>query len=156
MADRGVDVKITGMEEILKKLKKLPVELRNNLLSGAIRAGAKLVADEARARVPKDSEHLKKSILVRKRRSKNKTILHFTVAPVSKVMWKFQDAHGLKHYNYGNIVEEGRSSWAVENGASNMPAQPYMRPAFEKKGEEAIDATRKYLAERIDKQIAKL
>jgi HK97 gp10 family phage protein len=151
-----VDVKIEGMEALLKKLKKLPFALQNNVLSGAIRAGAKLVADDARARVAVHSEHLKKSILVRKRRSKNKTILHFTIAPVTKILHQFQDASGQKHYNYGNIVEEGRSASAVEHGASNMVAQPFMAPAFESKGTESIDATRKYMAARLDKEIKKL
>ncbi len=150
-----VDVKVNGMEELLKSLKKLPGNLQKNVLSGAIRAGAKLIADEARQNVPKDSEHLKKSILVRKRRSKNKDVLYFTVAPVTSVIHQFQDISGEKHYNYGNIVEEGRSAFSIEHGSSKMPAQPYMRPAFESKGKEAINATRKYMEKRLPKEIEK-
>ena len=142
-----VEVKVLGMEEIVKKLKKLEPKLRNSILSGAIRAGAKLVADEARLNVPVESAHLKKSILVRKRRSKDKTILHFTVAPVTKIMHQFQDANGEKHYNYGNIIEMGNSTHV---------AQPYMRPAFENKGEESINETRKYMEKRFSKMVGEL
>jgi len=151
------DLKIEGMEELLKKFKKLPKKLQNSILTGGIRAGAKLVADEARRNVPVKTGHLKKSILVRKRRrGVKKGTLHFVVAPVSKVMWRFQDIKGKKHFNYGNIIEEGRSVWAVEHGSSKSVAKPFMRPAFESKGKEAINATRDYMKQRMSKFVKAL
>ena len=151
-----VSVKVDGMQEVLKKLNKLPDKVQNSLLTGAIRAGAKLVADEAKKNVSVKTAHLKKSIGVRKKRSKMKTMVWFVVAPVSTTLWRFQDIHSQKHYNYGKTLEFGRSSWEIEHGSSVYPAKPYMRPAFESKGEEAIDATRKYMIKRFSKEIAKL
>jgi len=149
-------VKVDGMEELLKKLNALPDKVQNSILTGAIRAGAKLVADEARSLAPSDSGILKKSIGVKKKRSKMKTILWFVVAPISTRIWTLQDRHGKKHYNYGRIVEQGKTDWQIEHGTASYEATPYMRPAFERKGEEAIDATRKYMAKRFDKEMGEL
>ncbi len=156
MSKEIIDVKIYGMKELLKKLNKFPAKVQNSILTGAIRAGAKLVADEARKNVPKKSHMLAKSIGVRKKRSKDKDILWFVVAPITKRIWTLEERHGKKHYNYGNIVEVGRSPYAIEHGWSAMAAHPYMRPAFENKGEEAINETRKYMAKRLSKVVAKL
>jgi len=131
-----VDAKVDGMEELLKKLRILPEKVQKNVISGAVRAGAKPMSAEAKLLVPKDTGTLKKSIGIVKRRSKDKNILHFSVTPrIKKGGW-------IAHF--------------LEFGTIKMSAKPFMRPAFEKKGEEAIDATRDYMRKRLDKEIAKL
>ena len=130
------DVTVLGMEEILKKLKKLPERVQKNVLTGAIRASAKPIIKEARRLVPVRSGTLKKSIGVRKRRSKDRKIIKFSIAPLSK-----------KGGFYGMFVE---------NGTSKMAAHPFMRPAFEKEGKNTIKAAKEYMNKRIDKEIAKL
>jgi HK97 gp10 family phage protein len=44
----------------------------------------------------------------------------------------------------------------VEFGTSKMSPKPFMRPAFEAKKNEAVDAIRDYLAKRIPEEVAKL
>lgn len=132
-----VDVKVTGMQDILKKLKTLPERVQKNVLTGGIRAGAAAIAKEAKAKVPKSSGELKKSIGVVKRKSRDKTIVSFTVAP------RLKKDHGfLAHFH--------------EFGTSTMAATPFMRPAYESRGAEAIDVTKQYMTKRIDKEVAKL
>ena len=132
-----IDIEVMGMEDVLKKLKILPERIQKNVVAGAIRAGASLVAKEMKANAPKDSGGLRKSIGVVKRKTNNKNIILFTVAP------RVKKNHGfLAHF--------------FEYGTSKMAAQPFMRPAFEAKGKEAIDATKKYMIKRIDKEVAKL
>jgi len=131
-----VDVQVEGMDELLKKLNILPEKVQKNVISGAVRAGAKPMSTEAKLLVPKDTETLKKSIGITKRRSKYKNILHFSVTPRSK------KGGWIAHF--------------LEFGTVKMSAKPFMRPAFEKKGEEAIDATREYMRKRLDKELAKL
>ena len=130
------DVEISGMDEILKKLKILPDRVQKNVLTGAIRASAKPMIKEARSLVPKDKGTLKKSIGVVKRRSKDKKIVQFSVAPLKK--------------------KGGWYAHFIEFGTVKMPSHPFMRPAFEKKGNESIDEAKKYMTKRVDKEIAKL
>lgn len=130
------DIEISGIDEILKKLKVLPDRVQKNVVTGAIRAGASSISKEAKTLVPKDSGTLKKSIGVVKRRSKNKNIISFSVAPLKK--------------------KDGWYAHFLEFGTIKMPAHPFMRPAFEKKGNETIEEAKKYMIKRIDKEIKKL
>lgn len=130
------DVEILGMDEILKKLKILPERVQKNVLVGAVRASAKPMIKEAKSLVPKDSGTLKKSIGIRKRRSKDKNIVTFSVAPLKK--------------------KGGWYAHFIEFGTVKQVSHPFMRPAFEKKGAETIDEAKKYMTKRIDKEIAKL
>ena len=157
------DVTVLGMEEILKKLKKLPERVQKNVLTGAIRASAKPIVKEAKRLVPTDSGTLKKSIGVRKRRSKNKNIIRFSIAPLSKkdgYYGRFIEFgtyakldHPMKRPRMGKLGE--RRAKIVANGGG-IPAHPFMRPAFEKEGENTIKAAKEYMNKRIDKEIAKL
>lgn len=131
-----VDVKI-DMGDLLKKLRKLPERVQKKVLVGAVRAGAKPIIDEARRIVPKRTGNLAKSIGVNKRRSKG-TIVHFSVSP--RKGGKYDGYYG--HF--------------VEFGTKKMAPRPFMRPAFENKGEESIDAVRAYMKKRIEKEIEKL
>ena len=131
-----VDVKVTGMDEILKKLKTLPEKIQSRVVVGGIRAGSKPIVKEMKANAPKDTGELVKSIGVVKRRTDDKSIVLFTVAPrIKKGGWK-------AHFH--------------EFGTSKMAAHPFIRPAFENKGEAAIEETKKYTSKRLDKELAKL
>lgn len=133
-----VDIDVIGMDDIIKKLKILPERVQKNVLTGAIRASTKPIIKEARNLVPKDSGTLKKSIGTKKRRSRDKNIIHFSVSP---------QKGGKNNGWYAHFVEFG---------TVKQTAQPFMRPAFEKKGDKTIDFTRDYMRKRIDKELAKL
>ncbi len=136
MSDVKISVKTEGIDEILRKLKRLPERVQKNVVVGAVRASAKPIIKEARLLVPVRTGTLKKSIGIKKRRSKEKNIISFSVAPLSK-----------KGGFYGKFVEFG---------TKKMSAHPFLRPAFEKKGEDSISSAKEYMRKRIDKEIAKL
>ncbi|MFK5937723.1 MAG: HK97 gp10 family phage protein [Sulfurimonas sp.] len=132
------DVKIYGVEEILRKLNKLPEKVMKNVVVGAIRASAKPIIEEAKRLVPVRTGRLKKSIGVVKRKSKDKDIVIFSISP-----------RKTKHLNgwYGRFIEDG---------TSKMAPHPFFRPAYEKEGENTIEFAKKYMRKRIDKELAKL
>ena len=140
------NVVVRGMEELLNSMKVLPSNIKRNIVNGAVRASAAAIVKEAKANVPKDEGDLKRSLKVVKRKSKDKHIVAFTVSPSSKEFHKIQDAKNERHYNYGGHVEFG---------SSKTQAHPFLRPAFENQGQNAIDIFKKYMAKRIDKEIAK-
>lgn len=122
---------------LLKALKKFPENIQKNVMTGAVRAGAKVISGEAKSNVQIATGNLKKSIGIIKRKSKDKTKIRFSVTP----------RRGGKN--------DGFYSHMVEFGTSKMAAQPFMRPAFENQSDQSIKATKEYLAKRIDKEIAK-
>jgi len=132
------DIEIFGMEDVLRKLRKLPEQIQNNVVVGAVRAGTKPIINEAKRLVPIDTGDLEKSIGANRRKTDEKTVVMFTVSP--RRGGKYDGFHGH----------------LVEFGTKNMAAQPFMRPAYEKEGEKTIDATREYMAKRVEKEIEKL
>lgn len=63
------DVKVKGLRELQRFLEQLPPKLEANVMRGALRAGANLVAADAKARVPVKTGRLRESIRVSTRRS---------------------------------------------------------------------------------------
>ena len=154
---------VTGLDEVLRKLKKLPERIQKNVVVGAVRAGTKPIVKEAKALVPTNTGTLKKSIGATKRRSKNKNIIHFSITPrVKKGGWYAHFVefgtyakldHPMKKQRTGKLGK--RREKIVAKGLGIKP-HPFMRPAFEKKGEESIKFVREYMKKRVDKEIAKL
>lgn len=146
------NLSITGADELIKALKKLSTNVATNVMVGAIRAGANTVRDEAKRLVPVKSGRLKKSIQTRRAKTRQKNTILFAVAPMTRTIHTLQDANGIKRYNYARIIEEGRKA---EFGTSITRPQPFMRPAFETKGQEALKAAKEYLAERLPQEVQK-
>ena len=132
-----LDVGVHGLDDVLKKLDKLPERIQKNVVVGAIRAATRPLVKEARLRVPKDSGKLAKSIGVIKRKEKDKNLVRFSVTPRKN-------------------KEHGYLAYFVEFGTSKQAAHPFMRPAAEAKVDETVKTAREYMAKRTDKEIAKL
>ncbi len=126
---------IKGLKELSKALKAFPENIQNNILNSAIRAGIVTIQKEAKKNVPKREGILKKAIVIKKRRPKNKNMIKYQlgIRQGSK-----DDAY------YGHIVEFG---------SSKMEAKPFMRPALESKADEVINEVRKKMQQRLDKEI---
>ena len=123
--------------KLLDSLKQFPQNIQNNVLVGAVRAGAKPLVDAAKANVPVDTANLKKSIGINRKKTKDKSQVWFTVSPRKG---------GKKDGFYVHMVEFG---------TSKMAAQPFMRPAFESQDKQSIEAVKEYMALRIDKEVEK-
>lgn len=147
------EISITGLSDLEKKLADFPDKIARNILSGAIRAGAVVVQNEARKLAPvsdaahwlgkKDSKSrikvqpgtLKKNIKVRK-------------APRGK------STHSVEYWVY---VSRRYWYWRfVEFGTSKMSSKPFMRPAFDAMKSAALERIRDYLAARIEKEATKI
>ena len=134
MAD-GISGNIES-KQLLKALKKLPINIQKNVMVGSTRAGAKVVSDEAKRLVPIKSGRLKKSIGITKRKSRVGEV-RFSVSPRKG---------GKNNAFYGRFIEFG---------TSKMQAKPFLRPALEKSVDETLKASKDYIAKRLPKEVAK-
>lgn len=125
------------VKEVMKALHNLPINIQKNVMTGATRASAKVVSDEAKRLAPTKSGALKKSIGITKRRSKNRNIISFSVSPRKG---------GRNDGFYGRFIELG---------TSKMSAKPFLRPALEKSVEETLQASKDYIAKRLPEEVAK-
>lgn len=140
-------VQLTGFKELHDALLKLPDRVAKNALRAAVNAGASTIKKQVLANAPTDTGLLKKNIYQK----------------------QIREASGQYRQTFAVGVRQGRARnkdgskkelpfyWRfMEFGTSKMPARPFIRPAFEAKKEEAVEAIGKKLDERIQKYASEL
>jgi HK97 gp10 family phage protein len=148
---------IEGLAELDRALHALPGNIAKNVLRGAVGAGAAVIRKEAKSRAPvaegpqrpdaPPPGTLQRAIYSKWIRELSDWSKQTFIVSVKK---------GRKYRKAGKKYTDAFYWWFVENGTSKMAARPYLRPAFEAKKTEAIEAIRDYLAKRIPLEVEKL
>lgn len=173
---------VMGMDELLRNLNTLPEKVQKRVLVGAVRAAAKPIVQEAKSLVPVKYGSLKRSIGVTRFRTHKRTLVWFQVSPrVKKYRLQAQDTSTHENVTltmehspfYGQFIEFGTYSKldhallrpsdgerAVKRAAivakgGGIRPHPFMRPAFEREGHKAIIALKDYMAQRLDRELAR-
>lgn len=154
-------VQIKGLAELNRALAELPERVARNVLRGAVAAGAAVVRQEAKQRAPVYDQpvsdghpppgSLKRSIYSTQARALSSLLQQvYHVGVVSGQ----RNPRGLRNKAK---PAPGAYYWRfVEFGTVKMSARPFLRPAFEAKKFEAVEAIRAYMAERIPREAAHL
>lgn len=143
---------LTGFKELAENLKKLGPRLAKNGLRAATSAGAVLIRNDARNRAPVDTGEMKKDIQVKRERE-------VRGGDLVTASYSVYTRGGKRSRLAGKARDIDKDSfyWKfVEFGTAKMPAQPFMRPAFEANKEAAVAAIGEKLDERIQKHAADL
>lgn len=147
-------VKLTGLDDLKRKLCELPKRVETKVVRVALKKGGEIIRDAAISRAPDDTGLLKKNIVYRALGSKKGQV------GIRKQAQKHVDNPqnrrlrrvGKRFYVDGPAFY-GRF---LEFGTRNMPAHPFMRPAFDATAPAAIDAIGKALLAGIDDEVRKL
>lgn len=150
-----VNSDIQGFDELQRRLKRAPDKVKRRELLKIIRVQTRPTIQAARQRAPISSEpHSRYSGGVEVRTydpgnlrrsignitSKNRKYPNILVGPKAGAKKKYDGFYG--HF--------------VEFGTVNMPAQPFMRPAYESTGQGVGDGTADKVARKIEKILQKL
>ncbi len=130
--------KIEGAKELNKALGSFTKDIEQKIAKQAVRAGANVIAKEARLLAPMGlTGTLKRSIKVVARSKR-------TGDAVASVVTRSGKKYTLRNMNawYAGMVEFG---------TSKNPARPFLRPALDSKGPEAIKAISNKIVARIKK-----
>jgi HK97 gp10 family phage protein len=142
---------------VQKALSKIPSTLQEKVVVGATRAAARVIANEAKDRVPVKTGLLKKSIGIAKakRADTPNGVIRFYVVPKSKISIGSKVSVGGKS---GKLKAKVNAYYAhmVEFGTSKMAAHPFLRPAFENSGDKSVKAFQEYALKRTEKELKKL
>ena len=137
----GIESKVE-FQNLKKALDLFPKNVQKNIVVGATRATAGFFRDEVRNTIGARPHplvrtgNLQKSIGTMKRK-----------APANMVYFSVTPRQGGKNDGfYGRFLEFG---------TSKMKPYPFMRPTFDTKGENAIDAFFEYSKNRIPKEVEK-
>jgi len=148
MPKPNISISLDGTKELRKALDNLDRTTRSKFVRSGLRVGARLIVDEARARVPVRSGALKKAIKVQSAKSRKKGTLSIRVASGS-VNFKGQTYYGgFIEYGYHASPRYPVGAFGVITWASHargtgvgtfVPPRPFMRPAFRSKGAKSIE-----------------
>jgi len=147
------EFKADGLADLLDQLSTFPDKIERNALRGAMRAGARVISIEAKARAPEKTSALKKSIRVSS--NVKGSIFTATVKAGNKVAYWAQwvefgtAAHLIKARKLGALLIGG--SMAKSARHPGAAAHPFFRPAIALKSEAATQAVIDYLRKRLDK-----
>ncbi len=133
----GVKMHIDGLDELARVLHAMGPDLAKNALRAGVRAGAKVIADEARATNLDDTGRTDRAIYIkhiREESTASQQTFYVGVRSGRRERKKNRDAY---YWRY------------IEFGTAHIAAHPFMRPAFESKKLAAVEAIRARIAARI-------
>ena len=157
----NMQVKIDGLDQVMKRLETMGPELRKKGLRTAMRAAANTVKKSAQAKAPVDTGAMRKNITIQaaSRTAKRVGGVAFRVgvkggalAPGSKVRY------GRSRKGKKGGQAEGGSTWyfrLVELGTSKMPARPFLQPALRDNVSKIIGQVASDINTALDKMAAK-
>jgi HK97 gp10 family phage protein len=143
---------IKGGAELQKLLDQLPVKIEKNIMRSALRAGARVIANEAKAIVPVDDGDLKRSIRTGSSAKRGKVIAYVRAGGKKGSFYAHMVEFGTAAHL---IVPKNRKSLSIggqQVSAAHHPgaqAKPFMRPAFDNKANEAIVAVGEQIRRRL-------
>ena len=160
------DIKITGLEDLRSLLDTLPAKIELNAVRGGLRAGAKLIADEAKRLCPEGGSNIPKGESPGELKDSIRVSMHSKRGHVTATvkagnnkafyanMVEFGTAqHWIKPKNRKSLFLAGVFKEAIDHPGAQK--HPFMRPAIDGKANEAVEVIANYMKNRIDKEIAK-
>ena len=150
-----MEINIKGGEELSKALKQLSPKIEKNIMRAALRAGAKVIADEAKRNVPEKSGELKKSIRSGSKATRQGQVIATAKAGNDKAWyWRFVEfgtqAHLIMAKNQKSMAFGGVFAKQIEHPGAT--ARPFMRPALDAKAQEAIQKVADVVRQRLTKE----
>jgi len=146
----GVNIKIDGDEELMRKFKQLGRGLRPSLIEGCLFSGANIIRDEARSRAPRRTGALQQAIISKRMPMK------FGIPEVA-VSWRKGTASRSTAF-YGIMVEKGTKERVRKDGGrtGKAPDQAFLIPAYDAKKEQAYRAIKQKLSDAIVTKVRRL
>lgn len=164
-------VHVKGLSDLQRFLDQLPAKIEKNIMRSALRAGAKVILEEARARVPVSTPNaknqslygaysgaLRDSLRVTTRYSRGKISASVKAGGGTK---RGADVFYAQWVEYGTrphvITARNRAYLSFAGGAYksvNHPGaqpRPFMRPAMDTRSEDAVIAVGRQIKARLTK-----
>ncbi|WP_405079705.1 HK97-gp10 family putative phage morphogenesis protein [Pectobacterium carotovorum] len=149
MIEFGLD--FSGLNDIAKDLDKLSKAENNKVLRDATRAGADVLKEEVIANAPARTGKMRKNVVVVTQKSKRRGEISSGVHIRGVNPRTGNSDNKMKANNPRNAFY-----WRfVEMGTVDMPAHPFVRPAFDVRQEEAANAAIARANRAIDEVLSK-
>lgn len=152
----SVEFKLEGMDAVQRKLKLLPERVGRNAMRRALRKGANIVRDAARANAkriddPETRESIWKNIAVQGGGARRER-------QAGGPMMRVGIRGGARPTSGDNGAPGGNTThWRfVELGTSQMAAHPFMRTAMSQSAQKVFSVVAQEASRELDKELAKI
>lgn len=149
-------VRVSGLKELGEALIGFGQKLGARYLYRAAYKAAEVIEQDAISRAPVRTGTLKSNIAVFRKKSPDAYTVHYAVGVRKiRVSKKLKNLFRIVRKNSGVKRVDAKGDayyWRfLETGTAKMPAQPYLRPAFESKKYEALGKFKVALGEGVEK-----
>ena len=146
-----INLDFSGLDEIARDLETLSRAENNKVLRDATRAGAEVLREEVIQRAPERTGKMKKNVVIltqkARRRGEISSGVHIRgVNPRTGTSDNTMKANNPRNAFYWRFVELG---------TVNMPAHPFVRPAFDTRQEQAAQVAMERMNRAIDEVLSK-
>lgn len=158
----NVELKLKGLDGVLETLKALPPEVvskRGGPVKTALRKGAVVILKQAQANLQTVTANATES---GKKESTGLLLKNVVVTRGKPPAGENGERYllrvrrkGYPRKGGGSVSTQKTGTW-LEYGTSEQPAEPWLRPAFSAKAEEAIRTASAELVKGIDRVVRKL
>lgn len=146
-----INLDFSGLDEIARDLETLSRAENNKVLRDATRTGAEVLREEVIQRAPERSGKLKKNVVVLTQKSRRRGEISSGVHIRGRNMRTGNSDNSMKTSDPRNAFY-----WRfVELGTVNMPAHPFVRPAFDTRQEQAAQVAMERMNRAIDEVLSK-
>lgn len=155
-----LEMKITGIDGVLDTLQRLPPEIvskRGGPVKTALRKGARVILAAAQSNLRASIAHQNSEGSVSTGLLLKNLIASRGKAPTSGKGERYLVRVKRKTYpRKGKAVTTLKTAQLLEYGSEKQPAEPWLRPAFQSKAQEAIGVIQRELVNEVDKAVRKL
>lgn len=148
MANKGMQLE--GGKALERKLAKLGDKVHRKVTRQAVNAAATPVVRAAKANVETDSGLLKKALGKKTVTAKDKKSVAALVGARKNVQGEV-NGKVRKPSRYAHLVEKG----FIDQHGVHHPPQPFLRPAIESTGEQAVSIMQTKMADGIEREAKK-
>ena len=146
-----INLDFSGLDEIARDLETLSRAENNKVLRDATRAGAEVLREEVIQRAPERTGKMKKNVVILTQKARHRGEISSGVHIRGVNPRTGNSDNTMKANNPRNAFY-----WRfVELGTVNMPAHPFVRPAFDTRQEQAAQAAMERMNRAIDEVLSK-
>lgn len=144
-------MKVDGDKALTRMLRTLPDRMQRKVLRASVSKGGTPIMRRARQLAPQETGLLAKSM-------GKKVVTHKPSQSVTAIIGPRRDVRGEHNgkprvpANYAHLVEFGH----IAPDGSHVPAQPFMRPAFDTTQAQALGIVRQGIADGVVKEARRL
>lgn len=146
-----INLDFSGLDEIARDLETLSRAENNKVLRDATRAGAEVLREEVIQRAPERTGKMKKNVVILTQKSRRRGEISSGVHIRGRNLRTGNSDNSMKASDPRNAFY-----WRfVELGTVNMPAHPFVRPAFDTRQEQAAQVAMERMNRAIDEVLSK-